>query len=160
MTEQPPGGWSFVKVGLIVTGETEELCLPDLFGILASQGTCSFRVIRRVGQRSPIRSERHADFDEKEHGPPIVRNLNVVHVLSRADACRSLRTMFAWAAEATHSALTLPEGQWFAITEPQIDALRGLLQLAPPARQARTTFGDRQQRRIKTDIIAARSPTG
>ena len=58
MTNQPLGGWSFVRVGLIVTGETEERCLPNLFRILASEGTCSFRVICRVGQRSPISSER------------------------------------------------------------------------------------------------------
>lgn len=48
----------FVRVGLIVTGETEERCLPELFGILTAQGNCHFRVIRRVGQRSPIKSEK------------------------------------------------------------------------------------------------------
>lgn len=50
--------WPFIQIGLIVTGETEERCLPDLFLILASQGNCHFRVICRVGQRSPITSER------------------------------------------------------------------------------------------------------
>ncbi len=50
--------WRFFWFGLIVTGETEEQCLPDLFRILASQGNCSFTVIRRIGQRSPIRSAR------------------------------------------------------------------------------------------------------
>ena len=50
--------WRFFRFGLIATGETEEQCLPDLFRILASQGNCSFTVIRRIGQRSPIRSAR------------------------------------------------------------------------------------------------------
>ena len=235
----------FVRVGLIVTGETEEDCLPDLFRVLAAQKTCHFRVIRRIGQRSPIKSgrrrvkmvgsgkdipDRDADeigltarrfmksggdcvmlvddlefkrsamatevfdryrraldimltsddanraavhflvnmleayyfadtkavnhvlgtnledfngdvetihnpkhrmktaykaFDEKEHGPMIVRKLDVLHILSRADSCASLRTMFAWAAEATQSALDLPpEARQFPVTEPQIHALR------------------------------------
>ena len=243
MTNKQSGEWSFVKVGLIVTGETEEDCLPDLFRALAAQGTCHFKVIRRIGQRSPIKSERrqlrmvgtgktipdidaseiglparefmesgghcvmlvddlefnrsevaaevfrryrlaldtmlmnrahraavhflvnmleayyladakavnhvlgtnledfngdvetipnpnsriravHAAFDKKEHGPLIVRKLDVRHILSRADSCASLRTMFAWAAEATRSTLDLPHGTRFAVTEPQIRALR------------------------------------
>ena len=35
-------------------------------------------------------------FDEREHGRQIVERLNVPHMLSRADACCSLRTIFAW----------------------------------------------------------------
>ena len=35
-------------------------------------------------------------FDEREHGRRIVERLNVPHVLSRADTCCSLRTIFAW----------------------------------------------------------------
>ena len=58
MTNQPIGGWAFSRVGLIVTGETEEQCLADFFRILTCQGTCNFRVIRRVGQRSPITSQK------------------------------------------------------------------------------------------------------
>lgn len=50
--------WAHVKFGLIVTGQAEGQCLADLFRILASQANCSFRVIRRVGQRSPITSEK------------------------------------------------------------------------------------------------------
>lgn len=244
MTEQPPIGWSFVRVGMIVTGETEERCLPDLFRILTSQRTCAFQVIRRVQQRSPIASKKrelkmvgsgktipdrdaeqiglparrfmmsggdcvilvddlefdrspqaeavfaryrraldtmlradmvdkaavhflvnmleayyfadadavnqvlgtdlqdydgdvetirhpknklkalHVAFDEKEHGPLIVRKLDVVHILSRPDACAALRTMFAWIAEATYSTVTWSSGQLFQVTEPQIHALR------------------------------------
>ena len=66
----------------------------------------------------------HAAFDEKEHGPLIVRKLDVGHILSRADSCASLRTMFAWAAEATRSTLDLPPGKRFPVTDPQIHALR------------------------------------
>lgn len=51
-------GWRHFRFGLIVTGDTEEHCLPDLFRILASHGNCSFTVIRRIGQRSPIRSAK------------------------------------------------------------------------------------------------------
>ena len=59
----PPGGaeaaeWRHFRFGLIVTGETEEHSLPDLFRILATQGNCSFKVICRTGQRSPIRSAK------------------------------------------------------------------------------------------------------
>lgn len=50
--------WSHVQFGLIVTGETEQHCLADLFRILAAQANCSFRVIRRIGQLSPFTSER------------------------------------------------------------------------------------------------------
>lgn len=52
------GQWSFFRFGLIVTGETEEQCLPALFRILAAHGTCSFKVIRRIGQRSPRSAKR------------------------------------------------------------------------------------------------------
>ena len=209
--------WRFFQFGLIVTGEGEEEFLPNLFRSLAATGRCSFTVIRRIGQRSPIRSSRRrlrmigsgkqipnrdaeeiglparnflsfddryvlviddleegrstdtqqtifdryrlaldtmlsesqahrasvhflvnmleaylfADaqpvnavlgtdlvdfegdvetirnpkrdlkgfspgFDEREHGRQIVERLNIPHVLSRADACCSLRTIFAW----------------------------------------------------------------
>ena len=50
--------WRHVQFGLIVTGETEQHCLADLFRILAAQANCSFRVIRRIGQLSPVTSER------------------------------------------------------------------------------------------------------
>ena len=243
MTSQPPRGWSFSRVGLIVTGETEEQCLADLFRILTHQRTCNFQVIRRVGQRSPITSDRrilrmvgsgkkipdrdaeqiglpahrfmrnggdyvmlvddlefersehasavfdryrraldsvlpanlkgraavhflvhmlesyyfadsnalnsvlgtdcrdfdddvetirnpkaklkelHPAFDEKRHGPLIVRALDVMHVLARKDACASLRTMFAWAIDATSSEVALPDGPLFDVTKSQIAAL-------------------------------------
>ena len=50
--------WRFFEFGLIVTGEGEEEFLPKLFRSLEATGRCSFRVIRRIGQRSPIRSPR------------------------------------------------------------------------------------------------------
>ena len=50
--------WRFIHFGLIVSGETEERCLPELFRSMAATGRCSFSVIRRIGQRSPIRSDR------------------------------------------------------------------------------------------------------
>ena len=36
------------------------------------------------------------EFDVVEDGCRIIRSLSVSHVLSRKDACSSLRTMFAW----------------------------------------------------------------
>lgn len=45
--------WRFTHFGLIVTGHTEERCLLDLFRIMQATGACTFRVIRRIKQRSP-----------------------------------------------------------------------------------------------------------
>ena len=59
-TPTPDSGreWRFFEFGLIVTGEGEEEFLPRLFRSLEATGRCSFRVIRRIGQRSPIRSRQ------------------------------------------------------------------------------------------------------
>ena len=51
-------GWRFFRFGLIVTGKTEEECLPRLFRSISATGRCSFTVIRRIGQRSPIGSPK------------------------------------------------------------------------------------------------------
>ena len=239
--------WRFFRFGMIVTGKGEEEFLPALFRSLAATGRCHFRVIRRIGQRSPIQSSRRqlrmigsgkripdrdavdiglpsrrflssddryvlviddlerrrstdiqqifdryrlaldrmltenqanrasvhflvnmleayyfADaqavnavletdlvdfdgdvetipnpkrdlkdlcrgFDEREHGRQIVERLNVPHMLSRADACCSLRTIFAW----TYTAIEEPDceirllldGCHNEITKGQIDTL-------------------------------------
>ena len=50
--------WRFVRFGLIVTGKGEREFLPDLFRSLAATGTCTFKVIRRIGQRGPITSPK------------------------------------------------------------------------------------------------------
>lgn len=50
--------WQFFRFGLIVTGRAEETFLPLLFRSIAASGRCSFTVIRRIGQRSPITSEK------------------------------------------------------------------------------------------------------
>lgn len=42
------------RFGLIVTGEGEEVFLPQFFRVLMKRAHCLFTVIRRVGQRSPI----------------------------------------------------------------------------------------------------------
>lgn len=77
----------FFKVGLIVTGKGEEVFLPELLRSLTSAGTCHFRVLRRVGQRSPRggstaplhvvgrRSSRIPTRDEEEIGLPAWRHL-------------------------------------------------------------------------------------
>jgi hypothetical protein len=50
--------WKFVRFGLIVTGKGEEGFLPTLFRSLTTSGHCMFEVIRRIGQRAPITSEK------------------------------------------------------------------------------------------------------
>src|SRR5439155_9758873 len=47
---------SFCTFGLIVTGAGEEEFLPGLFRSLTGGAGCSFRVLRRIGQRNPITS--------------------------------------------------------------------------------------------------------
>jgi hypothetical protein len=48
----------FFKFGLFVTGEGERNHLPKLFKSLTKSGICSFEVIRFIGQRSPITSDK------------------------------------------------------------------------------------------------------
>ena len=48
----------FFSFGLIVTGKAEEAFLPELFSSVTATGKCSFRVIRRIDQRSPLTSGR------------------------------------------------------------------------------------------------------
>ncbi len=48
----------FFHFGLIVTGKGEREHLPKLFRSLRDTGTCSFKVIRFIGQRDPITSIR------------------------------------------------------------------------------------------------------
>ncbi len=78
--------WKFFTFGLIVTGRGEEEFLPDFFRSLAETGACSFRVICRIGQRSPITSQKRLlkmvgtgkkipDRDEREIGLPARRHL-------------------------------------------------------------------------------------
>lgn len=50
--------WQFFRFGLIVTGESEREVLPRLFQSISATGRCSFKVIRKIGQRSPISSEK------------------------------------------------------------------------------------------------------
>ena len=50
--------WQFLHFGLIVTGRAEEEFLPTLFQSLSASGRCSFKVIRRIDQRSPIKSQK------------------------------------------------------------------------------------------------------
>ena len=66
-------------------------------------------------------------FDEVAHGSEILEQLDVDHVLARPNACASLRTMFAWASEATGEADMYAEGVLFERTKAQIEALRDWL---------------------------------
>ena len=77
--------WRFVHFGLIVTGKTEQQCLPELFRIMQITGKCAFGVIRKIGQRSPRSKKRTLqmvgrgkmipDKDETDIGLPARRFL-------------------------------------------------------------------------------------
>ncbi|MDY0169350.1 MAG: DUF4276 family protein [Thermoguttaceae bacterium] len=43
---------------LVVTGKGEEEFLPDLFRVIMARACCTFRVIRRIGQRNPVTSSK------------------------------------------------------------------------------------------------------
>lgn len=66
-------------------------------------------------------------FDEIEHGQLILKNLDVIYVLSNPSTCRSLRTLFAWCSRAIGREFTdvyqLRNGRYFDVTRPQVDAL-------------------------------------
>ena len=72
-------------------------------------------------------------FDEREHGRLIVERLDVLHVLSRSDACCSLRTIFAWvytAIEEPDSEIrSLLDGCHNETTKGQIGALTARVRL-------------------------------
>jgi hypothetical protein len=66
-------------------------------------------------------------YNEIEHGRQILAQLDVLLVLSRADTCASLRTMFAWYSKALGEPPTdlfqLAAGKYNPVTQPQIDTL-------------------------------------
>lgn len=79
-------GWQFFSFGLIVTGKGEEAFLPEFFRSLAATGHCTFKVIHKIGQRSPITSEKKKlymvgsgkmipDRDAEEIGVPARQHL-------------------------------------------------------------------------------------
>lgn len=50
--------WEHWQFGLIVTGKSEQKSIDRLFRTLSATGLCSFKVIRRIGQLSPITSPK------------------------------------------------------------------------------------------------------
>jgi hypothetical protein len=74
-------GFQFHHFGLIVTGEGEEEFLPELFREFMRGRSCTFEVLRKIGQRSPLTSRKKilkmvgtgkkiASKDETEIGLP------------------------------------------------------------------------------------------
>ena len=53
-----PENWRFVKFGLFVTGEGDRKILPLLLRSLCASGHGTFQFIRKIGQRSPITSQK------------------------------------------------------------------------------------------------------
>ncbi|MCI0638215.1 MAG: DUF4276 family protein [Gemmataceae bacterium] len=58
MAAQEAPAWRFVRFGLLVTGKGEERFLPRLFRALTENGQCTFQVIARISQLSPIVSTK------------------------------------------------------------------------------------------------------
>ena len=54
----PQGSRSFCTFGLIVTGKGERDFLPQFMRSLMERASCNFRVIRSIGQRTPVTSEK------------------------------------------------------------------------------------------------------
>ncbi len=50
--------WKFTTFGLFVTGQGEKEFLPVLFRSLTESGNCTFKVLRRIPQLSPITSKK------------------------------------------------------------------------------------------------------
>jgi hypothetical protein len=69
----------------------------------------------------------HHGFDEVEHGQAIMSGLDVEHVLSRQEACASLRALFGWCSKAIRQQPTaqfrLEDGVYSTLTGPQIGNL-------------------------------------
>jgi hypothetical protein len=69
----------------------------------------------------------HSGFDEVKHGEKIVKRLDVPHVLSRPETCKSLRTLFGWCSKAIgrprDGVYRLDDGEYNEVTRPQLDAL-------------------------------------
>ena len=94
----------------------------------------------------------HPGFDEIEHGGAIIESLDVPHVLSNPETCRSLRTLFGWCSRAIGREFTdvyqLANGSYFEVTRPQIDALptadcrlkQDVLGMATSHRRSRTSI--------------------
>jgi len=87
MSEGPVSDWRFCRIGLLVTGKGEKQFLPRFLRSLTTSGRCTFTVLGRIGQRSPITSEKRllkmvgsnkkiADKDAQQIGLPARRWLN------------------------------------------------------------------------------------
>ena len=81
------GSWRYYRFGLLVTGKGEEDFLSLFLRSLASTGNCTFQVIGRIPQRSPITSQKKKlrmtgsgkvipDKDTSEIGLPARNYLN------------------------------------------------------------------------------------
>lgn len=68
-------------------------------------------------------------FDEIEHGEQIMQRLDVRHVLSNPETCRSLRTLFGWCSKAIgrpfDETYRLLDGKYWEVTREQINKLPG-----------------------------------
>jgi hypothetical protein len=68
----------------------------------------------------------HPTYDARRHGKSILQTLDLRHVLSRADTCASLRTMFAWCVESLSLPFTqeyrLLDGKYHPITCAQLQS--------------------------------------
>jgi hypothetical protein len=74
-------------------------------------------------------------FREIEHGMQIMRRLDMEHVLSNPQTCRSLRALFGWCAKAIgrpfDDTYQLRNGEYWDVTRGQIDWLPGSSSITP-----------------------------
>lgn len=59
MSDTPTtSSWVFYKFGLLVTGRGERDFLPRFMRSLTSSGNCTFQIIGKIPQRSPVTSNK------------------------------------------------------------------------------------------------------
>ena len=88
MTGRTTGPIPFIKFGLLVTGDCEQVHLPEMFRILMATRRCRFEVIGKIGQRNPRSNQRQLkmvgsgkkipDKDAEQIGLPARKYLNAL----------------------------------------------------------------------------------
>lgn len=78
------GGSFFLRIDLLVTGETEEAHLPKLFSRLEATGVCQLTVRRRIRQYSPRSSHRPLQVVGRPKGRLPTRMEEEISLPSRA----------------------------------------------------------------------------
>lgn len=62
---EPAATWRFVRIGLVVTGDSERDFLCDLFRAIAATGHATFLTIRQTGQRTALSDKRIDQYGKR-----------------------------------------------------------------------------------------------